>query len=433
MNRKGLSRRTMLAGTVAASSGALSAGWSGSARAQGATRLRTYWWGAKERADRTNKVSEMFMAANPSISIAGETLGWGDYWTRMATQAAGRNLADLIQMDYGYIFDYARRKALLPLDGFLGKELDLSGFSQQSIDGGKVDGKIYGVSLGLNSTSLVFDRETLAQFGIAAPQWPMTWDELGASMAALTKAVNRPGYWGMTNSGGSGPAFEVWLAERGKDMYTAEGKFGADATDMADWFGYWERQRANGSCLPPEVQALDKLDIDTNGVSLGKCALTFSNSNQLVGFQALNKRKLDIAMYPAGASKTKSGQYLKPSQMWSIAATTKAPEAAARLLSYFVSDINAGKVLGVERGIPASKQVRDAIEPQLGELDSKGSAYIAFISDKVRALPPPPPRGAGEVLALMVRTNETIGFRKQSVADASKQFMRECESIVARG
>jgi multiple sugar transport system substrate-binding protein len=430
MSNTGLNRRKILGG--AAAMGAL-AGLSHRVGAQGTARIRTYWWGAKDRADRTNKVNEMFMAANPGITVTGETLGWGDYWTRMATQAAGRNLADLVQMDYGYIFDYARRRALLPLDGFVGKELNLGGFAPASIDGGKVDGKIYGVSLGLNSTSLIFDRETFEQFGIEPPNWPMTWDELGTRMAALTKAANRPGYWGMTDSGGSGPCFEVWLAERGKNMYTPDGKFGADADDMADWFGFWARMRAQGSCVAPEVQALDKLDIDTNGVSLGKCALTFSNSNQLVGFQALNRRRLDIAMYPAGTSKTRSGQYLKPSQMWSIAATTKVPEVTAKLLSFFVSDIEAGKVLGVERGIPASMPVLNAVAPSLDDIGKRGAAYIAFISDKVRDLPPPPPRGAGEVLALMVRTNETIGFGKQTVANAARQFMRECDSIIARG
>lgn len=429
MNGQGFNRRRLLGGVAAA----CLAGATGRASAQTATRIRTYWWGAKDRADRTNKVSEMFMAANPGVTVAGETLGWGDYWTRMATQAAGRNLADLVQMDYGYIFDYARRRALLPLDEFVGKQLDLSGFTQQSIDGGKVDGKIYGVSLGLNSTALVYDTETFAQFGVAPPDWPMTWDEMGRRAAAITKAANKPGYWGMTDSGGSGPGFEVWLAERGRDMYTAEGRFGADAKDMADWFGFWAGLRAQGACLPPEVQSFDKLDIDTNGVTTGKCALTFSNSNQLVGFQALNRRKLSIAMYPAGTSTTKSGQYLKPSQLWSVAATTKSADAAVRLLSYFVADASAGKVLGVERGIPASKPVRDVIEPTLDELGRRGSAYIAFISDKVRDLPPPPPRGAGEVLALMVRINETIGFGKASVADASKQFMRDCDSIIARG
>ena len=65
------------------------------------------------------------------MTIDGEWLGWNDYWPRLATQSAGRNAADVIQMDYRYIFEYARRGALLPLDPFVGKSLNLSDFSQR--------------------------------------------------------------------------------------------------------------------------------------------------------------------------------------------------------------------------------------------------------------------------------------------------------------
>src|SRR5205807_5627407 len=99
---------------------ALAAAGIGPARAQ-EKRLRMYWWGGKERADRTFKVNELYSAANPGVKIDGETLGWGDYWARLATQAAGRNAPDIIQMDYRYIFEYARRGALLPFDAYMPK------------------------------------------------------------------------------------------------------------------------------------------------------------------------------------------------------------------------------------------------------------------------------------------------------------------------
>ena len=93
--------------------------------AQAGTQLRMFWWGAKDRAERTEKVNALFAQKNPGITVAGETLGWADYWPRLATQAAGRNAPDLIQMDYRYIFEYARRGALLPLDAHVGKGLNL--------------------------------------------------------------------------------------------------------------------------------------------------------------------------------------------------------------------------------------------------------------------------------------------------------------------
>jgi len=101
-------------------------------------------------------------------------------------------------------------------------------------------------------------------------------------------------------------------------------------------------------------------------------------------------------------------------------------------MSFFIADPEAGKILGAERGIPASKQVRDAIAPTLGDMDRTMSGYIAFISDKVSPLPPPPPRGAGEVLNLLLRTNESVAFKRVTAADAAKQFIRDTGDILAR-
>ena len=423
-----ISRRRLLASTAALATAAAAT----RAGAQSTTRLRLYWWGGTERAERTNKTAALYTQTHPAIAIAGETVGWGDYWTRLATQAAGRNMPDLVQMDYGYIFDYARRGALLPLDPYLGKELDLSGFDQASIDGGKVDGKIFGVSLGLNSTSLVYNRQAFEAAGLPPLDWPVTWADFAKRMAEATKAVKTPGVWASSDAGNSGPALEVWLRGRGHEMYTADGKLGATASDMADWFGYWADMRASGACAPPEVQALDKSDVDTALITLGKSLISFANSNQLVGYQAVNKSRLDLAMYPT-SSPTKSGQYLKPSQMLSIAATTKSKEEAVKALSFFVADIEAGKLLGVERGIPASAAIRKAIAPSLDAMATRMSGYIAEIGPRVSPLPPPPPKGAGEILALLVRTNESVGFKRTTPTAAGTAFIKEATDILARG
>ncbi|MGO7374155.1 TetR/AcrR family transcriptional regulator, partial [Rhizobium ruizarguesonis] len=45
-------------------------------------RMLYHYFGDKEQLYQTKK---------PGTSITGEFLGWGDYWTRLATQVAGRN------------------------------------------------------------------------------------------------------------------------------------------------------------------------------------------------------------------------------------------------------------------------------------------------------------------------------------------------------
>ena len=92
----------------------------------------------------------------PDVTIDPETYAWNDYWPKLATQAAGQNLPDVIQMDYRYIFEYARRGQLADLTPFVGKEIDLADFDPNQLESGKVDGKLYGISMGANSMTHVY-------------------------------------------------------------------------------------------------------------------------------------------------------------------------------------------------------------------------------------------------------------------------------------
>ena len=398
------------------------------------TRLRMFWWGTKERADRTEAVNKLYSQRNPGVTIDGETVGWNDYWPRLATQSAGRNAADIIQMDYRYIFEYARRGALLPLDPFVGKGLNLGDFSAAAVDSGKVDGKIYGVSLGLNSVALVYDKQLIESLGLKPPSWPMSWKDFGDLAAEITKAAKKEGgYAGIQDGGGYEPALESWMRQRGLNLYTQDGKLGFTEKDLAEFLAYWSDLRKRKACVAPDVQALDKLTVENSMLSLGKAAMAFANSNQLVAYQAINKSKLGITMYPSGGPGAKPGQYLKPSQLWSVSGRAKDQETAVKVVDFFVSNPDAGLLLGAERGIPASSKVLAAVEPTLDELGKEMSQYITFISDKVGDLPPPPPQGAGEIQSVLRRVNEQVGFGKLSETEAAKQFFNDANAALSRG
>jgi len=89
-----LTRRTFI---VAAGAGAVAGSLSSLSLAQG-VRLRAYWWGNPDRDRRTKAMLDAY-AKKSGTQIAAESLGWNDYWTKLATQTAGGNAPDLIQMD----------------------------------------------------------------------------------------------------------------------------------------------------------------------------------------------------------------------------------------------------------------------------------------------------------------------------------------------
>jgi multiple sugar transport system substrate-binding protein len=427
MTKWDVSRRAVLAGGA----WAIGSAWTPRlAHAQAATRLRMFWWGSKDRADRTFKTNELFATKNAGVKIDGETIGWPDYWPRMATQAAGRNLPDIIQMDYRYIFEYARRGALLPLNDLIPKPLDIADFGDASINSGAVDGKLYGINLGNNSTAILINAKAYADAGVPLPTPKTTWDQFAELTAQFTKAAGKERLFGTQDAGGWEPGLEVFVRGRGKELYAADGKPGFTAEDLADWFGYWDRLRKSKACVPPDIQALDKQNLETNPLTLGTAAIGFGHSNQFVGFQAVNPNKLAMTTLPAG---DKPSQYLKPSMFFSISAGSKNSEIAAQVINFYVKDLDAVKALGVERGVPASKTSRDTVAGILDDLGKNMLDYVALVIENASPLPPPPPKGAGEVSVLLRRVNEEVGFGKATAQEAAANFLKEANSILSRG
>jgi multiple sugar transport system substrate-binding protein len=425
-----IDRRSLLAGAAGLAS--LSALGARAAWAQDA-RLRLMWWGSQNRNERTNKVIELFTAANPGVAVEGESAGWDDYWTRLATQTAGGNAPDVMQMDYRYIFEYARRGVLAPLDeAVAGGALDLSGFSEDAIAGGKVDGKIYGVSLGANSSAMIVNAQAFEEAGVAPPERGMTWDTFAARAAELTEKAGKKGFHGSADAGGVEPTFEGWLRQRGKALYDAEGKLGFDAADATAWFAMWQAMRDSGACVPADLQALDQLNIETSMVSLGHAAVAFAHSNQIVGYQGLSQAPLSMVPYPTGGEGSKPGQYRKPSMFFSAYADTKAAGEAAKFVSYFINDGAATEVLGVERGVPESAAVRERLAQTLDELGRAQIEYVESLGDLAGPLPPPPPAGAGEIAFALKRVNEEVGFGT-APEEAGESFVAEATAILARG
>jgi multiple sugar transport system substrate-binding protein len=365
-----LGRRQFLMG----SSALLAAGAAGvnPVLAQGAD-LRLIFWGGQNRADRTYGVVDLYEAASGN-TVEGEFLAWNDYWPKLATQTAGGNAPDIIQMDYRYIVEYAKRSAIAPIDE-LGAKLAEAGFDEDQLEGGKVDGKLYGVSLGANSVAMLINTAAFEEAGVAIPTNDWTLDTLREIGEAFKAANIRGGMKAIADGSYSEPMLDNWLRQRGKALYTADGQLGFDEADATEWYQLWADLRAAGVCVSAEDQALDTGPLESTMLVTGKAALMPSNSNQLVAFQGLIPDRLDMVGYPRIAEGVGGGHYRKPSMFFSVANSSANQEAAADFLNFFVSDAEAAKILGVERGIPCLPGTRDIVAPTLDETRSPSTSW----------------------------------------------------------
>jgi len=394
-------------------------------------RLRLIFWGSQPRADRTFAVSDLFTADHPDIAIDGEFLSWPDYWPKLATQTAGGNQPDIMQMDYRYIGEYARRGTLLPLDDLAGGSLDIAGVDADQLSNGSVDGKLYGISLGVATGATVTNAQALEANGIEINPMGMTYDDLLEQGQALKAATN--GAMALSSDGsGVELLLENWLRQRGKALYTADGQPAFTAADISEWFALWAELRDAGACLSAEDQALDTGKLEETGLIRGKAAMNFTTSNQLVTYQALTDQRLGIAIYPMIAPDTAGGHYRNSSQFFAISTGTAAADAAARFISFFVNSPEAGKILGVERGVPVTAAVREAIAPGLDEQSALAVKFVGDLAAIAGPVPPSPPAAAGEVEVALKTKSQEVAFGAQSAADAGPAFVDQVNDILSR-
>ena len=409
-------RQLLLSGTAALAAGALGTlpSWAQSAN------LRLIFWGGQARADRTYGVVDLFTKDHSDVSIEGEFLGWADYWPKVATQTAGGNQPDIIQMDYRYIGEYARRGSLAPLDSYVGNGLDLSAFDEDQLRNGTIDGKLIGISLGVAAGATVVNTKVLGDAGVDIDPMRWTYDDL------LTQG---PKVWEKTGGAtamapdGSGIEllFENWLRQKGKALY-ADGQPAFAPEDVTEWFELWTELRDAKAIISPDEQAIDTGQLETAPLVRGKSAMNFTTSNQLVAYQTLVPDPLGIAIYPATSPASKGGHYRNSSQYFALSSSSAAPEKAVEFINFFVNTPEAAAILGVERGVPASSAMRDAVTPSLDERSQMVVKYVADLGEIAGDVPPTPPASAGEVEVALKTKSQEVAFGAQSPADAGPAF-----------
>jgi multiple sugar transport system substrate-binding protein len=396
------------------------------ARARAAeARMRVMWWGGQERARRTLGAIDLFHQRHPDVQLIGEASGT-DYWQKIVTQISGHSGPDVYQLEPNSLADFARRGATLPLDSFVPGTIANADLQPGALDLCKVDGHLQGIPLGINSFALFVDTAAFNGAKIAPPSNETTWDQYAELCVALTKTVNRPNFWASPDGSRYHDMFKVWLIQRGKIIFTEAGQIGWNADDASEWFEYWDRLRKRGGSVPAEVSGLDSMAVDTYPLTLGKTAICIAWSNQLVAVQSQVKPRLSLVMYPGLGANAPSGHFYRPALIWVAYRNTTRANEAANFINFCINDADAGRILGVERGVPPSLAIRHLIEPTLTEPERATIDYVTMLANKVGAYPPAPPKGAHEFDQRILRgIADEVAFGRLSIAQAGKQLVSD--------
>lgn len=395
---------------------------------QGPITLKIAWWGGQDRHDRTLKVIKMFEEQNPNIKIETEYAAFGDYWTKMATEAAGKNLPDVLQMDYSYLGEYTSRKLLEPLDAYVKSEkLNLKDVSDVFINGGKMNNNLYAINLGANAPALLVDPDVFQKYGVPLPKEGYTFDDLTQIAKDLKQKAGKEDFYPLDTTFD----FSYYLRDKGSSLYNKDGNgLGySNDQDLVDFFSLESKLVKDGLMPPPQILKAIKSDPDTLIVK-GNSAVRPFTSNLVVAFTNYAKHPLKLMPLPAIAG-GQEGNYLKPALFFSVAADSKHKEAAVKFVDYFTNDLKANDVLFGERGVPISSKVREYLLPKLDGGAKEHFTYIDYVQKHSRQIDPPAPKGGSKVSDLLTRLQDQVLYGQMSPQDAAKQFRNEAASILS--
>lgn len=392
--------------------------------------IRHFWWGNPTRDARTFEVIDLFKAAHPQINVSGEAIGWGDYWTKMATQTAGGNMSDVIQMDHGFINEYVSRGALLPLDEYIGNGLQLDHYDDGANDVGTINGGLYGISIGSTSQAIPYNTRVFEEAGIEFDPLNWTTEDFAAICARITE------HTGGAVTGSEDLSlyienFEVWVRQAGHEMYGEDGKLSVPAEVVQSYWEFWADLRAAGVIEGPDATVqLDK-GMSELGIVRGTSAMTFRYANQVGAVQSLMNDPVAPAMVPHRAGMA-HGHFVLPSMFLSMTRDAKDKEAAIAYINHWITSPEAIVALGLDRGIPPSETGREVLAPHMSDVDSRVVEYFSGIQDKIGPTPTPKPKGAGEVRDSFMRTGTDMVLGGLSPADAAARFVEDAEFIIER-
>lgn len=430
-----MTKRLLL--TVAAA--AFMAALGGPALAQDKT-LRFSWWGGEDRHEPTLKVIQMFEAKNPGIKIKAEYAGWSGYLERLSTQIAGGSEPDIMQIDRAWIPVFSKNG-----DGFydLNKvkdKLNLGDYDAADVDIVTRNGKLNAMPMGYTARIFIYNKEPWQKLGLA---YPKTWDELFAAGKTFADKLGADSYPLDVSRQDGVYLTQMWAIQKfGKGFYKADApELEMSRAEMIAALDAYKAMVAHRAFQPlPEriaqggaEQPLEQFPAWVNGKWGGNW--TWDGAAERRGLTLPGKvDQLETGPMVMMPGATTSGTIGRTSMAFAVSKRAKYPEEAAKFLAFLLTDQDAAKVLGMTRGVPASKTSWATVQSQV-----KISPLLVAAIDQIKGL-----RAKGmipeaspflenpQILNVLFVAFEKLAYDRVTSEQAADEIIAESGKILSR-
>jgi len=392
---------------------------------KGPATLKVIWWGSQTRHEKTLKVIEMYQTLNPEIKIEPTYTSWDGYWEKLSTLAAGGEMPDVINMTINQMPQYLEKNLLADLTNIA--TINKEAIDPAVLDSGKMDGKLLGICLGSNAMTLGYNKELFDKAGVAYPNEKWTWDDLEKASNALYSKLK---VWGIGNISDSDVDF--FIRSRGESMYTPDSKsVGFTEKTAVDFMTLINRLHKSQAMEPRKVAIETASNEENSSFAKQKCAMRFLWSNKIVSVAKTLGKTVELSVFPGPGSE--QAMYIRPGMFFCISKTSKQKDKAGAFINWFVTDIEANKVLEADRGVPVVDAVRVALAANLDEQNKKIYDFIGFVG-KFSQRPidtqfPPTERECRRIISDLM---EQVYYEKMTPEEAGKKWIEDWKVTLSR-
>lgn len=335
------------------------------------------WWGNDDRHKVTQEAIKLFETNYPGIKVEGQPSGFGSLDEQFATRYAGGTEADVMTMQFSWVSQYSPNG-----DGFydlakVSETVDLSQFDADFLKFGQINGIQQAVPLGKNVLCFMVNKSAYERVGLEVPT---TWDEYKAAAEKFpegTYLLVSPTFRFAATYYLQQVTGKTEFDETGNMNYTEE-----DYQNAMIWFkdladaGVWCTRKDYLENVGTEPVSVAQNAKYINGGYVGVFEWTGGIASNA---QTLKDKgdELVIAPLPVVEGAKFEGSIAKPTMLLAISKNSKAPEAAAQFLQFFLNDPEGVKILGTSRGVPASQAAVAALREN-GQIEGAVSDGYEF-------------------------------------------------------
>jgi ABC-type glycerol-3-phosphate transport system substrate-binding protein len=158
------------------------------------------WWTPNWGEARARELAAKFEAANPGVTIKLEITVSNGLPAKVATALRSGSPPDLVEVQHGWVPEYAQAGLVLPLDDVLKNRED---YFPAALDYVTWNGKLWAVPYRIETHGVIYNKGAFKAAGLDPDKPPETWSELVAAAKKLTgKTADGKDQYGFAITGG---------------------------------------------------------------------------------------------------------------------------------------------------------------------------------------------------------------------------------------